>query len=149
MVIDSSSLISLARSGLLGLLDHSPSEPVILDVVRAETVESGLGGGHVDAAAIQTSIARFPRRQGQSGELPDSVVLAAAREVGTLVANDLALGRRARNLGVSWLRTADLVVLLAGTGKIDRAEARRAVLALEQAGRLSPELAAEYLAELS
>jgi len=43
-------------------------------------------------------------------------VLAAALGVGTLVSNDLVLGRRAANLGVRWLRTADLLILCVKTG---------------------------------
>jgi len=76
-------------------------------------------------------------------------VVTAAREVGTLVANDLALGRRARNLGVRWLRTADLVVLGVRTSVISDGEARDAIVALRDAGRLTPELAGEYLEVLT
>lgn len=149
MVVDSSSLISLAHSGLLPLLSKLPMEPVIVDVVHAETVESGLAGGHADAAAIETTIAGFPRRASVAGDLPDVAVLDAARDVGILVANDLALGRRARNLGVRWLRTPDLVVLLARTGRVGGEEARRAITALLESGRITADLAAEYALELA
>jgi len=148
VVIDTSTLISLARCGLLPLLSQLPVEPVILEVVYGEAVEAGLAGGHADAAAIEAAIAYLPRRSSDPGDLPDAAVLRAAREVGSLAANDLALGRRARNVGVNWLRTADLVVLLARTARMSTEEGRRAVGALKHAGRVSGDLADEYLAEL-
>ncbi len=47
-----------------------------------------------------------------------------------------------------WLRTADLVVLAARTWVIDAGEARDSIIALREAQRLTPQLAAEYLEEL-
>jgi len=119
-----------------------------LDVVEAESVDAGLARGHADAAAIEGAIAGLKRRTSGNEESVDAAVLVAARKVGTLVANDLALGRRARNLGVRWLRTADLVVLAARTSVIDAGEARDSIIALREAQRLTPQLAAEYLEEL-
>jgi hypothetical protein len=148
-VIDSSSLISLAKAGSLSLLGCAPFDVVVLDAVRAETVGAGLAAGLADAAAIATAIADLPVRQTASGTTPvDTVVLGAAVVAGTLIANDLALGRRARNLGARWLRTADLVVLLAKTDRITAPEARRAVLALADAGRITSDLAHDYLEDL-
>lgn len=80
MVIDSSSLISLARSGLLPLLALLPVEPVIVDVVEAESVSDGLAGGHADAAAIEATIAPFPRHTSAGTRPPDAAVLDAARQ---------------------------------------------------------------------
>jgi len=149
LLYDSSSLISLAKSGLLQLLSRVPIEPVILDVVAEECVDAGLARGHADAAAIEEAVAAFPRRMADRGVSADAAVLAAARGVGTLITNDLALGRRARNLGVRWLRTADLVVLATRTSTIGAGAARDAIVALRDAGRLSHELAVEYLEELA
>ncbi|MCA1839873.1 MAG: hypothetical protein ABR507_11395 [Actinomycetota bacterium] len=149
MVIDSSSLISLARSGLLPLLARLPIKPVILDVVEREAVEEGLTRGHADAAAIESAISSFTRVATPQEASADSEVLNAAVASGTLVANDLALGRRAHNLGVKWLRTADLIVLLVETRAMTSREAREAISALVAAGRLSEELSAEYLKELT
>jgi hypothetical protein len=148
LLYDSSSLISLARSGLLQLLSRVPVEAVILDVVAEESVDVGLAGGHADAVAIEEALAGLPRRRSDREVSADAAVLAAARVAGTLVANDLALGRRARNLGVRWLRTADLVVFAYRTSAIGADEGRAAIVALRDAGRLSPELAADYLEEL-
>lgn len=149
MVIDSSSLISLSRSGLLSLLARLPVEPVIARAVEKEAVEQGLAGGHADAAAIRSAIASLPRVEMKEGATVDAVVLDAAMASGALVANDLALGRRANNLGIQWLRTADLVLLLVETKEMKTREAREAISALVAAQRLSEELAAEYLEELT
>lgn len=148
VVLDTSSWISLARAGLLALLDRIPIQPVLLDVVQAEAVQAGLARQHPDAAAIASATAQLPVARTPHMDTIDAGVLAASRDVGTLVANDLALGRRAKNAGVRWLRTADLIVLGSQTGDLSQAEARRAVLALRTAGRISEGLAASYLEEL-
>lgn len=148
MIIDSSSLISLARSGLLSLLARLPVEPAIAGVVEREAVEQGLARGYADAAAIESAVASFPRVATKGAVSADAEVLNAAQESGVLVANDLALGRRAHNLGVKWLRTADLVLLLVETKAMTSREAREAISALTAAGRLTEELSAEYLEEL-
>ncbi len=132
------------------MLQRIPIELLIVDVVEGEAVEAGMAGGHVDAVAIEAAIAALPRRVADvDGRAADAQVLDAARDAGTLVANDLALGRRAKNLGIRWLRTADLVVLAARTSSVPTDEARQAIVALESAGRITADLASQYLAELS
>lgn len=148
-MIDSSTWISLARSGLLPLVERMDVDPVLLDVVRDECVHGGLAGGHADAAALETVMDRFDAEETrQPVDDVDAVVLTAARGLGTLVTNDLALGRRARSLGLAWLRTADLVVWGVCTGRITTVEGRRAVDALRAAGRITTELADDYLGSL-
>jgi hypothetical protein len=144
---DSSFLISLARAGLLALLRRLPFELVWLEAVKRETIDAGLAGGHPDAAAIESATRGLLVRP--TGPAPaasvDVIVVDAAVRAGLLVSNDLALGRRARNLGAHWLRTADVVVLLNETGGIDKGEARAAIAALRDATRISPDLAGAYL----
>lgn len=148
-VMDSSSLISLAKAGSLTLLRHAPFDIVVLDVVRAETVDAGLAASQPDAAAIATAVSELPVRTtaARTGTV-DAVVLDAAVFAGTLVANDLALGRRARNLGAGWLRTADLVVLLVRLERITASVGRRTIVALAESGRITGELAHDYLEDL-
>ncbi|HZI97284.1 MAG TPA: hypothetical protein VFD41_07130 [Actinomycetales bacterium] len=149
-VVDSSTWISLARSGLLPLLGQVDLEPVVPAVVHDECVRAGLAGGHADAAAIESVLERL-EVVGTAAE-PDSAdaaVLHAARDVGALVTNDLALGRRARSLGVAWLRTADLVVWAVRTTGMSAEAGRRAIQTLTTAGRLGDELAQDYLEELT
>lgn len=149
-IVDSSSLISLARAGLLQLLAHTVIRPVVLDAVRAEAVDAGQSGGHPDAAAIEAAIVGVSTKETDADlRSVDAMVLQAAREVGLLVANDLALGRRARNLGVRWLRTADLVLLLVATEALTDDDGRRAILALLDSGRITAELSDAYLEELT
>jgi len=148
-VIDTSSLVSLARAGLLDVLAACGLHFVLLGAVRGEAVESGLAHGHADAAAIEARIAGWSIEPGAVGASVDEMVLRAASTVGVLISNDLALGRRARNQGTSWLRTADLVLLAVAAGGLTRELGRSAMLSLRDAGRLAPLLAADYLAELS
>ncbi|MGH9000677.1 MAG: hypothetical protein ACRDY7_14960 [Acidimicrobiia bacterium] len=148
-VLDSSCLISLARAGLLHLLPAFPLEPVLLEIVWGEVVGAGRSGGHADAVAVEAALADQPRDPGRAASTPDAAVLAAATDTGVLVANDLALGRRARNLGVRWLRTADLVVLAVASGRLSRDEGRAAIIAMRDSGRVTTELAAAYLEELT
>jgi hypothetical protein len=123
---------------------------VVLDVIQDESVRAGRAGGHPDAAAIEAALSdhrvdHAPRE----GASVDERVLAAATDVGLLISNDLALGRRARNLGASWLRTADLVIWMAGTQRLSASAAPAAIVALRDAGRISPELAGDYLEDLA
>lgn len=148
-VVDTSTLISLSRSGLLALLADAPFTPVILDVVHQEAVTSGLVGGHPDAAAIESALQGRPVEpsDGDRGSADDRVLFAAA-EIGVLIANDLALGRRARNLGAGWLRTADMVVWMVRDDRLPASAGTAAIVALRDAGRLTNELAERYLEEI-
>ncbi len=121
---------------------------VVPDVVRAETVASGLASGHPDAAAIEAAIAPLAGVETEPAGSVDQAVLAAALGVGTLVSNDLALGRRAANLGVRWLRTADLLILCVKTGTVSQDDARAVLNALHAAGRLTSALLTSYLEEI-
>ncbi len=148
-VIDSSSWISLARAGLLDVLAAVPVEPILLDVVHAEIVDEGRRGGYADAAALTAAMEAIPvvptqRRQGPV----DSAVLNAAETVGMLVANDLALGRRARSLGIAWIRTADLIILAVRSRSMSSSVGLEALTALEACGRVTPELADAYREQL-
>jgi rRNA-processing protein FCF1 len=144
-VIDSSSWISLARAGLLHVLTTVSLEPVLLDVVHAEIVSEGRRGGYGDAAALTAAVADIPLTTTKGRVRPvDSRVLDVAQDVGVLVANDLALGRRARSIGVTWIRTADLIVLAVRSRSMSSADGVAGLRALEETGRISRELADEY-----
>lgn len=147
-VVDSSTLISLAWAGQLELLEHAPLELVVPAEVRAETVDDGLDAGHPDAAAIETVLKALVTADPAPARTVDESVLAVSRRHGVLVTNDLALGRRAANLSVRWLRTADLVLLCVRTGRVPAARGIAAVRALRSAGRITESLAAAHLEEL-
>lgn len=146
--LDSSTLISLAWAGQLGLLGQAPLELVVPDVVREETVTAGRFGGHPDAAAIESAIGVLASAETEPAATTDQAVLAAALAAGTLVSNDLALGRRAANVGVRWLRTADLIIVCVRAGTTSPDVGRAALTALHAAGRLTPELLTSYLEEI-
>ena len=147
-VIDSSSWISLARAGLLHVLRGVAVEPVLLDVVHAEIVGEGRRGGHAEAAALTAAVAAVPIKATARRDPADSRVLTAAQEIGVLIANDLALGRRARSLGVAWIRTADLIILAVQNGSMSSTEGVEGLRALEASGRITSELADAYREQL-
>jgi len=118
------------------------------EVVRQETVVDGLARGYPDAAAIEAAVAHLPSIATSNVSSADEAVLNAARAVGILLANDVALGRRASNLGVSWLRTADFVVLCVRTELLDASSGRDALDALRSAGRITDDLLDAYHKEL-
>jgi len=148
-VIDSSSWISLARAGLLDLLRAVAVEPVLLDVVHAEIVDEGRRGGHPDAAALTAAVAgvRVTTTTGRERAV-DARVLDAAQDIGVLIANDLALGRRARSLGVAWIRSADVILLAVRSGSVSSREGLDGLRALEDTGRITSELAEAYREQL-
>lgn len=147
-VLDSSTLISLAWAGQLSMVGLAPLDLVVPHEVWVETVEKGKDHGYPDAVAIDTVAAPIPRAPATGAGKPDEAVLIVAREHGTVLTNDLALGRRAANLGVRWLRTADLVVLCVRTGRLSSGEGIVVIRALHSAGRLTDELAVAYVEEL-
>ncbi|MCE7883019.1 MAG: hypothetical protein DYH08_04010 [Actinobacteria bacterium ATB1] len=149
--LDSSTLISLSKAGLLLLLDRAPFEVVIPASVHQECVTDGRAGGHPDATAIETALHGADIRTDEAERRKvavDVAVIQLARETGTLVANDLALGRRARNSGVRWLRTVDLVRVLHEIGRLTQDEARAAIVSLRDSCRITPDLAQQHLEEL-
>ena len=108
----------------------------------------GLDLGHADAAAIETATKGLTRAGPAGGRTADESVLRIGVRHGLVVTNDAALGRRAANLSVRWLRTADLVVLCVRTGRISPARGVAAIRALRSAGRLTDSLTRAYLEEL-
>lgn len=104
----------------------------------------------MDATAIETATSAFTVRSTARllGHSVDTVVVEAAAKVGLLISNDRALGRRARNLGAHWLRTADVVVLLQERRTLDAVEARAAIVALRDTKRISEGLADTYLDQI-
>ncbi len=148
-VVDSATLISLAWAGQLGLISLAPIELVIPAEVCQETVVDGLDRGYPDAAAIELAIKEVPTVEAVGADSVDDAVLQAGRAHGALLTNDLALGRRAANLGVYWLRTGDLVVLCVRTARLGAERGAAALRALHSAGRLTDELLDAYLKELS
>lgn len=147
--VDSATLISLTWSGQLGLLSRAPIELVIPAEVHQETVVDGLDRGYPDAAAIELAIKEVPTAEAGGAVSVDEAVLQTGQAHGALLTNDLALGRRAANLGVNWLRTGDLVVLCVRTARLDAKGGAAALRALHGAGRLTDDLLDSYLGELS
>ncbi|MGF1645625.1 MAG: hypothetical protein ACFCVF_01685 [Kineosporiaceae bacterium] len=149
-VVDSSTLISLAWSGGLDLItrDHCPLDLVIPAEVRRETVDEGLALGYPDAAAIADAISGAADLDPVDAPTVDQAVLITAKGYGLLLTNDVALGRRAANIGVRWLRTGDLVLLCVRTERVTERRATAVLFGLHDAGRLTSALFEDYLKEL-
>jgi rRNA-processing protein FCF1 len=148
VVLDSSTVISLARAGLLPVLSRLPVELVVLDVVWEEVVIAGRSGGHADAIAIEQALSGRTRQDAPAARTVDEAVLLAAIDDGALACNDATLGRRARNFGVRWVRTADLLVLLVRSGAAPTLDAAAGIEALFNASRISETMRDEYLEAL-
>jgi rRNA-processing protein FCF1 len=148
-VVDSSTLISLAWAGVLDLLACSPLDLIVPADVRQETIAEGLARGHADATAIEGAVRTLESRPNVEGGTVDERVLHLSREVGLLITNDVALGRRAANLGAGWLRTADLVVLCVRSGRVTTRRGRAALQALHDSGRITLALLEAYREELA
>lgn len=148
-VIDTSSLISLAWAGQLELLPSVPLTVLVLDSVYQESVTDGLGHGHPDAAAIEHAIASMTRIEDPAGVSVDDRVVVAAASYGAVITNDQVIGRRARNLGARWVRTADLVILTVRSGFVDPSAGGAAIQSLHSAGRITDGMRDRYLEELA
>lgn len=145
--VDSSMLISLTWSGSLWLVDACPFRLHIPAPVYEEVVTAGIARGYADAASIEAAIKDLPTVDARSAPTNDAAVLEAGQRIGTLLCNDIALGRRATNLNVLWLRTADVVLLSVKSGAISAERGRGALRALHGSGRITHELLTAYLEE--
>lgn len=85
----------------------------------------------------------------ESADVVDDAVLRVAQTVGGMLSNDLALGRRAANLGVTWLRTADLVMVCVRAGGLAPDHGLASLEALHDAGRITDEQLDAYREELT
>ena len=119
IVIDSSSLITLAGAGALSLIALSPDKALTITQVYEETVEHGLTLAYPDATAIahlfenQTVTIRDPARKvAFSGvSVADSLLLRLAAEVSAsgLLTNDQKLWHKADQRGLPAYYPAEFV----------------------------------------
>lgn len=130
IVIDSSSLITLAGAGALSLIALSPDKALTITQVYEETVEHGLILAYPDAAAIahlfedQTLAIRDPARKvALSGvSVTDSLLLRLAAEVSAsgMLTNDQKLWHKADQRGLPACYTAEFVDRLHHEKRISR-----------------------------
>ncbi|MBW3605462.1 MAG: hypothetical protein KY460_11255 [Actinobacteria bacterium] len=131
------------------IIGKSPIELRVPTPVRDEVVVAGIAHGYADALAIEATIKNLPAVEVEVETNVDAAVLDMSTSTGTLVCNDIALGRRASNLGVTWLRTADLVVLTVRSRAIPVEQGRDVLESLHDAARITDELLRDYVEELS
>ncbi len=76
-----------------------------VSALRRRLGRGSVGGcrrrGYADATAVQTALAGRSVTESTAAATSDAAVLQSAMDIGVLVTNDLALGRRARNVGVA------------------------------------------------
>ena len=130
VVVDSSTLITLAGAGALDLLKLVPHRARTVSAVHRETVEVGVARGIADAAAIAAAFAQRvvaiqePRRKDRLPgiSLADSLVLHLAVELGAacVFTNDRTLFRKARQQGLVAGISAELVLDLHTEGRISQ-----------------------------
>jgi len=149
IVLDSSTLISLAWSAQLPLLARLPIEPVVLMAVYKETVVEGRSRGHADAVGIEQALSALTPAPDPDQASVDAMVISAAADVGALASNDAVIGRRAANLGARWLRTGDLVLFGLAAGSYRKAVAIQAIEALAATGRINAHLRDGYLKDIA
>lgn len=130
LVVDASSLITLAGADALGLLSLSPLKACTVAEVYRETVEVGLARGYRDAPAISRAFEqglltiRDPRRAEKLTGISrtDSLLLHLAEETGAeILVNDQALLRKAEERGLPARVTAEFVQRLYKAKKISGA----------------------------
>jgi len=129
-VLDSSSLITLARADALDLLVLAPHAAITVSAVYRETVETAALKAHAEAREIarcfdeKQIVIRDPRRRTPVPGVSrvDSTVIRLAEELGAadLLTNDRALLRKAEQRGLRASFTAEFVLRLCAADRIAR-----------------------------
>lgn len=127
-MVDSSSLVTLARCGAIELVELWPDPVVTVQEVYRETVEVGSRQGYPDAAAIRETFARgrIGIRPVAGGEriggmgAADWLLLQLAQETpgAEILANDHPLLRKAEQRGLPAFYTAEFVWELGRRGRL-------------------------------
>lgn len=161
VIFDSSTLILLARSGLLEcFISHVKRRIVIPQAVRDETVQPGkeetpfierlLEQGAIvmeqvnDEAAIKKLMTDFAIDRGES-----EAILFAHRNGGAIVATDDRNAIRAcRMLGIGYITALSIVISLSEHGILSRLEALLKLESLQRIGRFSKRIMQDVVATL-
>lgn len=152
-VVDSASLVSLAKSGLENYLGRLDWALLTVEEVFEEVVELGLQKGFLDALKAKRlfddetiRIAReSPIKHRQGGSTDDRVVRLAMEKRAVMLTNDVKLARKALAAGVEVLGSADICLLLKEKKRISREEFETAIARLVENQRLSDKNAEKYL----
>lgn len=147
-VADSSTLISLAKIGAIGLLDGLAPIACPQDVFE-ETVVEGAARGFADSLMIRKAFDRktlVATAAGIGSAKTDEKVLEMARHSkAILLCNDVKLGRNAQAAGILVLGSPDVCLLKKETGEVNEDEYRKLIRKLVEKKRLTKETAEKYL----
>jgi predicted nucleic acid-binding protein len=157
IVIDSSTLISLATINAIDLLKEIDGDIICPDDVYQETVEIGSIRGHPDAVIIKgffddgTVKRQTVRRKSQMAGLSkvDSIVISLAKEVNAsyLFINDTKLARRGTIEGFDVRGSPDILLRLHEKGTINKKEYESYIQKLFEYRRISKDNMERYLKE--
>ena len=155
IVIDSSTLISLAKINMIDILDEVNAEILCPGGVYNECVKEGIAGGHPDAIMIKRL---FDRRRINIGEIKqpqefkglsgiDSTVLSLAiqENPGYLFVNDTKLARRVEFEGFVVRGSPDLLLRMLHKKIINRKRYVDLIRELHTRNRLSLKNMDKYL----
>lgn len=151
VVLDSSALIPLARTGDLDLLYGAYGDLRTVDGVVSEVVVAGKPGtAALDSFLDDVDVHETPDDASHVAELEGiaetdaAVVLLAASLEDVLLANDRALITVARSHGVECDRVTTLLLRCAAAGVLDATEAKQVLYELVDAGmHLDPRVYAQ------
>lgn len=152
-VIDSSTLISLAKIGGLEVLRLIKGTVITIPEVFQECVEQGIAVGQPDALKIKSvfdqniiSVEKAKKQQVFSGiSIVDSMVLSLAKEKrGYLFSDDGKVSGRARAEGIEARNTPDMLCHLMVTRRISLEDYNKFFQKLVEKNRLSKKAMARY-----
>jgi len=145
-IIDSSTLISLAKIRKLDILKLLKTKIMTINDVYEECVEKGINLGHHDALEIKRvfdektviigDVKQYEKFSGISKI--DSKVLSCAKErKDYLFADDVKLGRRAKAENIEVRNTPDILLHLTKTKRLSQKEFKESLQKLVNNKRLS------------
>ena len=145
-IIDSSTLISLAKIRKLEILKLLKTKIMTISDVYEECVEKGINLGHHDALEIKRvfdektivieNVEHHEKFPGVS-EIDSKVLRCAKEKKDYLFADDVKLGRRAKAENIEVRNTPDILLQLAKTKRLSQKEFRESLQNLVNKKRLS------------
>ena len=155
IVIDSSTLISLAKVNMIEILEKIGGEILCPEEVYNECVEEGIVKGHPDAIIIKRlfnkneisikKIERPKKFKGLSGVDSRVLSLAIQEEAGYLFVDDTKLARRAEFEGFEVRGSPDILLRMQNKKIINREEYTCLIKELHKKNRLSAKNMEKYL----
>ena len=147
-IIDSSTLVSFAKINRLEIIKQFKTKIRTIPEVYKECVKDGIALGYPDALKIKQlfdekiiqikDVKNFKKYSGVS--MVDSMLISNAKDnEDYLFADDVKLGRRAKAENIEVRNTADILLHLMKTRRLNKNEFKELLQKLVDKGRLSEE----------